>query len=207
MERQIERRRLACSGRRSGGGLKMGPWRTVSRGLVVVPLVAAVAAGCGGGGGRAASTSSGSLFQTSEAAARGFGDYLGFASGKKCDLLEPELDDPDYFVGSMSKEILDSYSCDKVMTARERGRQCDRIVVRPVISGEPVTVSTEPRRLRYSVDWKGETVCDRDAGPGNDVYEEHGSYEVTVEQGDGGWMVVGFTLRSGPGAGHTGGVS
>ncbi|MEX0428601.1 hypothetical protein AB3X52_13300 [Nocardioides sp. DS6] len=188
----------------------MGPWRAVSRGLVVVPLVAAVAAGCGGSGegdGQSGSASVRSVWSSAEAAARGFSDYLVFVSGKDCDQVLPELDDPTHFVGSMSKEVLDSYSCDKVMTARERGRQCARDVVRPTISGEPVTVSTEPRRLRYSVDWKGETVCDRDAGPGNDVYEEHGSYEVTVEQGDGGWMVVGFTLRSGPGAGHTGGVS
>ncbi|MEX0428600.1 hypothetical protein AB3X52_13295 [Nocardioides sp. DS6] len=191
----------------------MGQSRTTLRGLLVVSLavaLVALVAGCGGSGGaggQSVPASAGSLWQTSTAAARGFSDYLGFVSGKKCDLLPPLLGGPDYFVGSMSKEILDGYSCHNVMTARERGRQCIRNVVRPVISGEPVTVSTEPRRLRYTVDWTGKTVCGRDAGPGNDVYEEHGSYEVTVEQGDGGWMAVGFAFRTGPGAGHTGGVS
>jgi len=167
---------------------------------------AAVSTACGShtadGGGQDGHTS---VWRTSRAAATGFADYLAGASGKKCGDLAPLLG-ADYFVGSMAPDVIAGYSCKHVMTPTEVAGRCARDVVRPVITDPtPSTLSQDPPRLRYSVSWTGTTVCVPGAGMTNDVLHEKGSYDVTVEQGSGGWTAVGFEIVSGPGAGSSGG--
>lgn len=174
--------------------------------LVAVLLVAVGAGGCGGGSDEDPPVAHpSSAWQAPDKAAEGFGDYLAAASGKRCGQIAPYLPAGSE-VGTFAPDLIAAYSCRNVMTRDEYTRECARNIVRPELgSSDPVSLSEQPRRLRYSVAWTGHTNCQHAVGL-PDYYEEKGTYDVTVEEGSGGWMIVGFSITAGPGAGHSGGV-
>ena len=177
----------------------MCQWVRRAAALAVAVTLAGVTTACGGSDSAEGSDPGSSdartapvdrPYDTALQAALGFSQWFAHDSDQSCNQLSSFLD------GRLPQNIVDTYSCRKVLTAAQLRDGCDN-------AGGGASdlrhVTVTPGRLRYTVRWN----LGLDCASGH-VGDRRGTYQVIVQKYADGWAVTSYKVLTGPGAGTSG---